>query len=91
LLPLRPIANRFGGSHAQRDALSLTLIEAALRAGRSRLARELAAERTELKPSSPFNWQLTARSLDGMGDKVGADKARAVAQSSRHAALRQAA
>ena len=91
LLPLRPIANRFGGSHAQRDVLSLTLIEAALRAGRSRLARELAAERTELKPSSPFNWQLTARSLDSMGDKVGADKARAVAQSSRHAALQQAA
>jgi tetratricopeptide (TPR) repeat protein len=91
LLPLRAIANRFGGSHAQRDVLSLTLIEAALRAGRSRLARELAAERTELKPASPFNWLLTARSLEGMGDKVSADKARAMAQSSRSAALQQAA
>jgi hypothetical protein len=91
LLPVRQIANRFGGSHAQRDVLSLTLIEAALRAGRSRLARELAAERTELKPASPFNWLLTARSLDGMGDKIGAEKARVVAQSSRHAALQQAA
>jgi len=91
LLPLRPIANRFGGSHAQRDVLSLTLIEAALRGGRSRLARELAAERTELKPSSPFNWLLTARSLDGMGDKTGAEKARVAAQSNRRAALQEAA
>jgi tetratricopeptide (TPR) repeat protein len=91
LLPLRPVASRFGGSHAQRDVLSLTLIEAALRGGRSRLARELAAERTDLKPSSPFNWLLTSRSLDGMGDKVGAEKARVVAQASRRAALQEAA
>ena len=91
LLPVRPIANRFGGSHAQRDVLSLTLIEAALRGSRSRLARELAAERTELKPSSPFNWILTARSLDGLGDSPAADKARAAAQSNRTAALQQAA
>jgi tetratricopeptide (TPR) repeat protein len=91
LLPVRPIANRFGGSHAQRDVLSLTLIEAALRGNRSRLARELAAERTELKPSSPFNWMLTARSLDGLGDSQAADKARAAAQSNRAAALQQAA
>jgi tetratricopeptide (TPR) repeat protein len=91
LLPLRPLANRFGGSHAQRDVLSLTLIEAALRGGRSRLGRELAAERTELKPSSPFNWLLTARSLDGLGDKTGADKARVLAQTSRRTALQEAA
>ena len=91
LQPVRPIANRFGGSHAQRDVLSLTLIEAALRGSRSRLARELAAERTELKPSSPFNWILTARSLDGLGDIPAADKARAAAQSNRTAALQQAA
>ena len=31
--PVRDIANRFGGSHAQRDLLTLTLIEAALRSG----------------------------------------------------------
>jgi hypothetical protein len=32
--PVRDIAHRFGGSHAQRDVLTLTLIEAAIRSGR---------------------------------------------------------
>jgi tetratricopeptide (TPR) repeat protein len=75
LLPIRTIANRFGGSHAQRDLIHLTLVEAALRARHSRLARALVAERTQLKPSSPFNWQLTARSLDLSGDTAGAARA----------------
>ena len=44
LMPIRAIANRFGGSHAQRDLIHLTLCEAALRAGNQRLARALAAE-----------------------------------------------
>ena len=70
LLPIRTIANRFGGSHAQRDLIHLTLVEAALRARHSRLARALIAERTQLKPSSPFNWQLTARSMDLSGDSA---------------------
>jgi len=75
LLPIRTIANRFGGSHAQRDLIHLTLVEAALRARHSRLARALVAERTQLKPSSPFNWQLTARSMDLNGDSAGAARA----------------
>jgi tetratricopeptide (TPR) repeat protein len=75
LQPIRAIANRFGGSHAQRDVIHLTLVEAALRARNSRLARALIAERTQLKPSSPFNWQLTARSMDLSGDSAGAAKA----------------
>jgi tetratricopeptide (TPR) repeat protein len=58
---IRGIAQRFGGSHAQRDLLSLTLVEAALRAGRSSLARALTAERLALKPRSPFNWRLSLR------------------------------
>ena len=86
-----PIAHRFGGSHAQRDVITLTLIEAALRGDRAKLARALAAERTDLKPSSPFNWTLAARALDGLGDIPAADKARAAAQSNRTAALQQAA
>jgi tetratricopeptide (TPR) repeat protein len=61
LRPVRLVAHRFGGSHAQRDVLSLTLIEAALRAGQHRLAKALAAERMQLKPSSPFNWKLSLR------------------------------
>jgi hypothetical protein len=51
---VRGIANRFGGSHAQRDVLDLTLIEAALRAGQQDLAKALAAERTTAKPDSPL-------------------------------------
>jgi hypothetical protein len=53
LRPVRNNASRFGGSHAQRDLIDLTLIEAALRAGQLALARALAAERADLKPTSP--------------------------------------
>ena len=75
LTPIRTVAYRFGGSNAQRDLLHLTLTEAALRSGNTRLARAMAAERTQLKPSSPFNWQLTSRALDLAGDASGAVKA----------------
>jgi tetratricopeptide (TPR) repeat protein len=54
LRPLRYIAQRFGGSHAQRDLIDLTLIEAARRAGESSLVRALANERLALKPKSPL-------------------------------------
>lgn len=67
LLPVRAHANRFGGSHAQRDFVHLTLVESALRAGRAPLARALAAERIGVKRSSPFNWQLMARALSTAG------------------------
>ena len=75
LLSIRTVANRFGGSHAQRDLIHLTLIEAALRAGQARLARALAAERTQLKPASPFNWRLMARAMEAVGDPAGATRA----------------
>lgn len=55
LRPLRGRAARFGGSHAQRDLLDLTLLEAALRAGQRPLAAALAAERAALRPRSPLN------------------------------------
>jgi hypothetical protein len=87
LLPIRTTANRFGGSHAQRDLLHLTLVEAALRAGKGNLARALVAERTQLKPSSPFNWLLTARVLDQNGDVSGATRARESAEARRKAQL----
>ncbi|MFZ2739308.1 MAG: tetratricopeptide repeat protein [Burkholderiaceae bacterium] len=54
LLPIRHSAHHFGGSHAQRDVIELTLIEAAQRAGRWPLARALASERVAHKPSSPL-------------------------------------
>ncbi|MGE3932531.1 MAG: tetratricopeptide repeat protein [Rhodospirillaceae bacterium] len=72
LLPLPPIAGRFGGSHAQRDVIHLTLTEAALRAGRLGLARSLAAERCDLKPSSAFNWRVMSRAMKAAGDNLGA-------------------
>lgn len=58
---VRDIAGRFGGSHAQRDALTLTLIEAAIRSGRLALARHYTAERTVHKPASGWGWRLLAR------------------------------
>ncbi|WP_216856382.1 hypothetical protein [Acidisphaera sp. S103] len=52
--PVRTIAHRFGGRHAQRDVIDLTLIEAAFRAGERDLAKTLAAERMAAKPTSPL-------------------------------------
>ncbi len=47
LRPLRSRAHRFGGSHAQRDLIDLTLIEAAARDGQALLADALQRERAE--------------------------------------------
>ena len=52
------IANRFGGSHAQRDVLDLTLMEAALRLPDPALARAISAERRAMKPDSPHAHSL---------------------------------
>ena len=61
LEPVRDIAHRFGGSHAQRDLITLTLIEAAIRAGQANLARHYLAERLVHKPASALGWRLLAR------------------------------
>ena len=47
LRPIRHVAHRFGGSHAQRDILDLTLIEAARRGGQDLLADALQRERAQ--------------------------------------------
>jgi hypothetical protein len=54
LRPIRNKAHRFGGSHAQRDLLDLTLIEAAKRAGHRELLVALAGERAQQRPYSPL-------------------------------------
>lgn len=59
--PVRDSAHRFGGSHAQRDLLTLTLIEAAIRAGQPNLARHYLAERLVHKPASGLGWRLLAQ------------------------------
>ena len=50
LMSVRDTTFRFGGSHAQRDLLDLTLIAAAERAGNPTLADALKRERAFLTP-----------------------------------------
>ena len=58
LRPVRNRAGRFGGSHAQRDVIDLTLIEAARRAGDTALHAALLAERDAARPLGPRGDQL---------------------------------
>ncbi|MBP7815294.1 MAG: tetratricopeptide repeat protein [Phenylobacterium sp.] len=50
LRTVRNRAHRFGGSHAQRDVIDLTLIAAARAAGQTSLERALLAERQAARP-----------------------------------------
>lgn len=59
--PVRTIAHRFGGSHAQRDVIDLTLIEAAIRAGDAEQAGRLTAERLADRPDSVLAGYLAGR------------------------------
>ncbi len=59
--PVRDISHRFGGSHAQRDVLTLTLIEAAIASGQKAYALSLLAERTVARPASALGWRLHGR------------------------------
>lgn len=59
--PVRAIAHRFGGSHAQRDVIDLTLIEAALRSGDAELSHALTAERLAARPDSPLSAMFARR------------------------------
>ncbi len=61
LAPIRAIAHRFGGSHAQRDVIDLTLIEAAIRSGDAGLAQRLTQERMEHRPHSPLSALFSQR------------------------------
>jgi hypothetical protein len=54
LRPIRHVAHRFGGSHAQRDLLDQTLIEASRRAEFDTLTAALINERIALRPRSPL-------------------------------------
>jgi hypothetical protein len=63
LLAVMPRAALFGGSHAQRDILGWTALEAAIRAGERSVAQALASERLARKPASPINRAWLARSM----------------------------
>ena len=70
LYPARLQAVRFGGSHAQRDLIDLSLLAAATRGGRRALGRALLNERRMAKPLTP----LTRHWMALLGD---AEEARA--------------
>ncbi len=61
LRPIRHVAHRFGGSHAQRDLLDQTLIEASRRAGFEALTTALVRERVALRPHTPLAALLEQR------------------------------
>jgi hypothetical protein len=77
LLPIRTRIHEFGGSHAQRDAVERTLLEAAIRAGRMDLAGALVSERLAVRECSTYAWSKRALLLAVAGDAAGADAAAA--------------
>ncbi|HEY0537504.1 MAG TPA: hypothetical protein VGD53_04005 [Actinoallomurus sp.] len=79
LAPIRHHVNEFGGSHAQRDVVQKTLLEASLRSGHLDLARVLVSERINDRPSSPFNWLKHADVAEALGDTATATTARSQA------------
>lgn len=83
LMPIRRSLNHFGGSHAQRDALQRTLLEAALVSGQYPLARALTSERLGLRNSSVYGWNQRARALRGLGNEAGAASAEQHAAANR--------
>lgn len=58
---VRSRAHSFGGSHAQRDVIDLTLIEAAIRSGDRAMAGRLTAERALRREASPMSGILRQR------------------------------
>lgn len=66
--PVRGIAQRFGGSHAQRDLIDQTLLAAAARGSRRALGRALLNERLLAKPATP----LTRHWIERVGGREAA-------------------
>lgn len=66
--PIRRMLYRCGGSHAQRDVLHQTLLEAAIRANRWDQASRIASERVAIRPDSPVDWEIVAKLAAARGD-----------------------
>ncbi len=64
ILATRGIAQRFGGSHAQRDVITLTALHAAIRGGFAASAEAIAAERLAHKPQSPWAGRLARQARE---------------------------
>ena len=71
LLPIRTRVHEFGGSHAQRDAVERTLLEAAIRSSRTDLALALISERLSLRECNTYAWSKRASLLTATADKSG--------------------
>ena len=84
LMPIRTTLARFGGSHAQRDALQRTLVDSAIRSGQLQLAGSLVDERLALRETSVWSWQRRSQVLTDAGDMVAG--VRANQQAAAHAA-----
>lgn len=63
LSPIRTLAHRFGGSHVQRDILTQTLTEAAIRSGNLGLSHSLTSERLVHKPLSPLSLRFANKQV----------------------------
>jgi hypothetical protein len=61
LYPVRALASRFGGSHAQRDLLDQTLLAAAARSTDKSVGRALLNERRLAKPATPLTEHWAGR------------------------------
>jgi hypothetical protein len=83
LLPIRTQVNRAGGSHAQRDAVQRTLLEAALRSDQHDVARVLLSERLGVNPCSPYAWLKQASLATALGDAAASAAAAARAEDLR--------
>jgi hypothetical protein len=75
LLPIRTRVHEFGGSHAQRDAVERTLLEAAIRAKRTDLALALVSERLSVRECNTYAWSKRASLLATAADRSGAASA----------------
>lgn len=90
LLPIRRHLARFGGSHAQGDALQRTALESAIASGEHDLARALVRERLSLRESSVYARLRQARLAAAAGNPAAARAAEheAEARQRRFAAAR---
>jgi len=67
LYAARGVAQRFGGSHAQRDLIDQTALAAAARGGRRAVGRALLNERAMAKPVTPLtaHWRAQLQAAHG--------------------------
>jgi hypothetical protein len=77
LLPIRTRVHEFGGSHAQRDAVERTLLEAAIRSSRTDLAFALVSERLAVRECNTYAWSKRASLMAATADQRGAASAAA--------------